>query len=112
MGPDRITLIFICNGLLFIILGIPLALNKIGPNGVYGFRTSKTLSDPQTWYAVNRIGGIDLMIAGIVIILGSLLFKIMLKSYPPSTIISANVALLTASLAIVVVHSFIVLKRF
>jgi uncharacterized membrane protein len=112
MGPDRITLLFVCNGLLFIILGIPLALSKIGPNGVYGFRTSKTLSDPQIWYAVNRVGGIDLMIAGFAIILGSLLFKIILKSYPPSTAISANVALLTFALVMVVAHSFIVVKRY
>ena len=105
-------LLFACQGLLFIILGIPLSLDKIAPNGFYGFRTSKTLSDPKIWYAVNRIAGIDLCIAGVVIILGSLLFKIMLRSYSPQTLVYANLALLIVALVVMIIHCSIVLKRY
>jgi hypothetical protein len=70
------------------------------------------MSDPKIWYAVNRIGGLDLCIAGLVIILGALLFKMLLKAYPPSTILYANLALLIFALAMILIHSFIVLKRY
>lgn len=106
------TLFFVCQGLLFIILGLPLYLKKIGPNGFYGFRTSKTLSDPNIWYAVNRIGGIDISIAGFVIILGTLLIKIILNSYDPSILVYANLALLIGAVTAVIVHFIIVLRRY
>ena len=112
MGQNGITLVYVCNGLLFIILGIPLVLNKIGPNSFYGFRTAKSLSDPKTWYAVNHIGGIDVCIAGVSIILGSLLFRIILRSYTPSTMTLANAGMLICALACVVIHFIIVMKRY
>jgi uncharacterized membrane protein len=112
MDSSKISIIFMCNGLLFIILGIPLYLKKIKPNGIYGFRTEKTMSDPNIWYAVNRTGGIDMCIAGLVIILGSLLSNMFLKSYPSSTILCANVALLTFALVMVIIHFIVVLNRY
>ena len=48
------------------IVGLPLALKRIKPNGTYGFRTSKTLADPEVWYSVNTIGGISFVITGII----------------------------------------------
>ena len=112
MGQNGVTLLYACNGLLFTILGIPLVLDKIGPNNFYGFRTPKTLSDPKIWYAVNHIGGIDVCIAGVSIILGSLLFRIILRSYTPSTMALANAGMLIFALACVVIHSIVILKRF
>jgi len=104
--------LFIFQGLLFIILGIPLWLGKIAPNGIYGFRTGKTLSDPRIWYAVNRVCGIDFCIAGSVIISGSLLLHIILASYDPSIVLYANFTLVIVALAVAIVHCTIVLKRF
>ena len=49
-----------------VVIGLPLALKHIEPNGTYGFRTSKTLADPEVWYSVNMIGGISFVIAGII----------------------------------------------
>jgi uncharacterized membrane protein len=112
MDINKITLKFVFLGVLSIILGIPLSLSKIKPNGVYGFRTSKTLSDPQIWYAVNRIGGIDFCISGIAVILGSLLFRVILKSYRPSVIYLANIFLFIFATAMVLTHFFIVLSRY
>ncbi len=57
-------------GALFFALGLPLALGKIPPNHWYGFRTTKTLASSQTWYAANQVAGQDLMIAGVVLLLG------------------------------------------
>lgn len=103
---------FAFQALLFIILGIPLYLQKIKPNAFYGFRTGKTLSDPQIWYAVNHVLGIDLCIAGCVMLLGAFLLKIILKSYPPLTYNNANLALLLFAVTTLVIHCFMVLKRY
>ena len=40
-------------GILLIALSVPTLLGRIPPNSLYGFRTSKTLSNPNTWYAAN-----------------------------------------------------------
>jgi hypothetical protein len=47
-------------------LAIPLIAERVPPNGSYGFRTDRTLSDPSIWYPVNRFGGILMLIAGAV----------------------------------------------
>jgi uncharacterized membrane protein YjgN (DUF898 family) len=40
----------------FLLLGIlrPLVQRKIGRNGLYGFRTPKTLASDKAWYAANH----------------------------------------------------------
>jgi hypothetical protein len=40
-------------GLAFLGFLIPLVQRKIGRNGIYGFRTRKTLASDKAWYAVN-----------------------------------------------------------
>jgi uncharacterized membrane protein len=44
-------------GLLFVALGVPLALGKVPPNPWYGFRVAKTLRSRELWYASNAHGG-------------------------------------------------------
>ena len=58
-------------GLLFIALSLPLIQERVPPNSFYGFRTAKSLSDSKIWYEINRLSGIDLFIAGVLISLGS-----------------------------------------
>ena len=50
---------------LTIALSIPMVLGKIPPNRFYGFRTRKTLSNPEVWYRANRLAGIDLIVASL-----------------------------------------------
>ena len=52
-------LVFIFVGMLEIIMGIPLLLEKIKPNALYGFRTPKTRSSDEIWYKVNKYVGRD-----------------------------------------------------
>lgn len=68
-----IVLFFIFDGAALIALGIPLLNERVPPNVVYGFRTKKTLSDEKIWYAVNRAAGKDMIAAGSVVIMSSLL---------------------------------------
>lgn len=51
--------------LTFIPIGIPLALKLIAPGGSYGFRTTRTLANPEIWYSVNFAGGVSMIGAGL-----------------------------------------------
>jgi hypothetical protein len=57
---------FICSGLLITGLSIPMILRKLKPNGWYGFRTPKTLSDEKIWYPANVYSGKILLAVGII----------------------------------------------
>jgi hypothetical protein len=38
-------------------LAVPLALEVVPPNPLYGVRTARTLADRQLWFRVNRFAG-------------------------------------------------------
>jgi hypothetical protein len=48
------------------ILSVPLILNKVPPNSIYGVRTHETLSDATVWYRVNTLFGCCLLVASII----------------------------------------------
>jgi hypothetical protein len=48
---------------IIIILCLPMLLGLIGPNSYYGFRTAKTMSSSNIWYAANRSAAINMIIA-------------------------------------------------
>jgi uncharacterized membrane protein len=60
---DLLTLYLIGSGLLAA-LGLPLQRGWVPPNRWYGFRTKRTLSDREIWYAVNRVTGFWLLATG------------------------------------------------
>jgi hypothetical protein len=84
MRPEIVALLYGLMGLVFIAIGIPLALESVPPNHWYGFRTAKTLSNQAIWYAANRVTGIDLIIAGVVIALGMLAMFILHETVMPA----------------------------
>jgi uncharacterized membrane protein len=88
-------------GALFVVLGIPLAAERIPPNRLYGYRTSATLSDRSLWYRVNRATGIDLVAGGLVLIAAGYLL-------PPNS--PAVAALLVLIVAIMVVHGAVLIR--
>ena len=51
--------------LVMIAVSIPLVMGVVPPNWFYGFRTAKTMSDPQIWYQANRHAGANLIAAGV-----------------------------------------------
>ena len=50
-------LVFVAFGLFIVILAVPMILGKVPPNGIYGFRTKKTMADPKVWYPANAYAG-------------------------------------------------------
>jgi SdpI/YhfL family protein len=102
-----ITLSYVLIGLGFGAMGVPLALGRIPPNGTYGFRTARTLSSPEIWYAANRVQGIDLCIGGVAIAVLVVALYLAWRSAPPATLAAINTGIMLAVLIVVAVHGFI-----
>jgi hypothetical protein len=67
-------MIFFCAaGLAAAGLSIPMILGKLKPNGMYGFRTPKTLSSDDAWYKSNAYMGRLLLVWGFAVSAGSVL---------------------------------------
>src|SRR5438876_7284957 len=98
-------------GVLLIAISLPLIYDKVLPNGFYGFRTPRTMSDPNLWYPANRVAGRNLAIAGVIVSTTALVVFAIHNSMQPRT---ASLTLLIVSMASLfgaVVHSFIALRR-
>lgn len=69
-------------GITFIVIAIPGILGQVPPNRWYGFRVSKTLSDERIWYAANRVMGIDMLLAGLAIVITSVVAAKLFRDNP------------------------------
>ena len=65
--------LYVIFGLLLIGLSVPLLLDKIPPNGWYGFRVPSTLYNPDLWYKVNRYAARWLLLSGIITVVAAVL---------------------------------------
>ena len=63
---------WLATALLFVVLSIPLILEKIKPNSVYGVRNSHSFESEEAWYKINKKGGFALCTSGITILILSL----------------------------------------
>ena len=59
---------FLFGGILYILIGLPLFLQRIKPNGFFGFKVKVTARDPELWYPVNRRAGGVIAFGGMVVI--------------------------------------------
>lgn len=87
----------VCNilwAVVLIIVGNYMPRSK--RNAVVGFRTKKSLSDDAVWRKTNRFAGITLMIAGVLIIIETLLVRGML-----STVLMVGILLIMAVVDVV-----------
>ncbi len=98
-------------GILFGALGIPLMRGMVPPNIWYGFRTSKTLSNNDIWYKVNRILGADMIKAGAVIGLTSLLALIFHNRLGIEVAIGILTVVVLASAVWMAIHGFSILRK-
>ena len=104
-------LLFGCVGLLFIALSIPLIQERVPPNSTYGFRTAKSLSDSKIWYAINRTSGRDLLIAGTLISLGSVVLLFLGQGLQPRQVALTLFLLMCFSLLAAALHGYAVLRK-
>jgi len=97
--------------LLLILICVPMIMEQVPPNRWYGFRTPRTLSDPNVWYPANRIAGQYLTIAGVFILLVAGIVSLFHNTLSVKTL---SLTMLTVSLTAVVVAtvmSFMALRR-
>src|SRR6058998_2243408 len=104
-------LLYGIGGVLLIAISLPMIYDKIPPNRFYGFRTPRTLSDPNVWYPANRVAGRNLAVAGVIVSTTALVLFAMHKRIPPRTADLTLLIVTLASFAGAVVHSFIALRR-
>lgn len=104
-------LAFAAVGVLFVVSGIPLRMGRVRPNDWYGCRTRKTLSDEKVWYAVNRVTGRDLVVAGLAVIAGSLALLVFGRDMNPTRAVLALLLVLLLSVVIMAVDSYNTQKR-
>jgi uncharacterized membrane protein len=63
--------LFLFTGLLFVALGIPLALRRVPPNRAYGIRVRSTFADERVWYDANAASGRDMIVTGAVVVIAA-----------------------------------------
>jgi uncharacterized membrane protein len=96
---------------LFIILSIPLILAKVPPNGLYGFRTRKTMSDTAIWYKANKFLGYAIVLSSIVSLMVLLVSNMMPGLLPrPVFIHYANMVLIVPIIGALIASSIYVRK--
>jgi uncharacterized membrane protein len=104
-------LFFIVDGIVLIALGVPLLQGQVSPNSWYGFRTRKTLSDEKIWYAVNRVAGKDMILAGAIIILSSLILLPLGGRVSFERAVATLLIITLLSVAWMIIHGYSVLKK-
>ena len=105
------SILFAGVGAMFIGISIPLIQERVQPNGTYGFRTRKTLSDPKIWYAANRASGHDLLAAGCVITAASVVMIFAGRFLSPGQVVFILLAVMVASLGAALVNSYRTLSK-
>jgi len=60
-------LVFPAIGVMFALLGWPLATRKVGPNRWYGLRVPATFADREVWYDANALAGRDMILLGVIL---------------------------------------------
>jgi len=110
-NPVHVGLLFTFIGLLFVALGFPLKQGAVPPNYWYGFRTRKTLSDKEIWYAINRVTGIDMIRVGIILGVASTVMISLRNWLSLEAIAMILTAVMLLSVAYMAIHGFSLLRR-
>jgi uncharacterized membrane protein len=89
-------------GLLFVLLGNVMA--RIRPNWFMGIRTPWTLSDPEVWRITHRVGGRIMFVAGLAVIVISLIL-------PAELAVSVMLVGLLGASAYILAYSYFAWRR-
>jgi uncharacterized membrane protein len=81
--------------LVLVLVAIPLALRKVRPNVIYGFRTRATLADEDVWYEANAYFGSRLIVACLCGA-GAAWALYVLKPFPPDVFLPVSLLVLVA----------------
>jgi uncharacterized membrane protein len=104
-------IIFILIGTVFILLGIPLLLEKVKPNWFYGFRTHSTIKNKDLWYKINKQAGREFIISGIIVIIASIFFLTFQSYFKIIEILIILLLLVNLSVIIIIIRGIFLLRR-
>ena len=101
----------ISSAILLIIISMPLIINKIPPNRLYGFRLKKTLSDKGIWYKANKYGGVCLAVAGFITSIGCVTLLLNKDKLSFDIINGLSLGLLITPIAVSLILTLIYIKE-
>ena len=109
INPVYVQLFFIGLGVLVIVLELPLAMNLVKPNHLYGFRVAATLSDERIWYLANSYAARGSILTGLV----SIALAVVLRrtAMPPATYGLICAVVLVGGLVLTIAATLIYMKR-
>ena len=96
---------------LLLVLSIPMILDRVPPNSVYGFRTPKTLSAQEIWYPANRAAGWFMLASAVITICFNLTLWWTFPEWPLDRTVLWMTGGTMIPLSISVLASFIYLGR-
>lgn len=112
MDPKfKVIISLIFPSILFIAAAIPLVLQKVPPNGLYGFRLRKTFSDKDIWYKANRFGGIAVLASGAVSLIGCLILFLHKEALSFWTIKDIGLGLLVVPVAVAIGMTLLYIRK-
>ena len=100
ISPDTSIIQYIFTGLGICIICLGVIMPKTSQSFFSGVRTSRTLSDDNTWKKTNEVAGMLFAIVGVLIVLFSLLLESTLA-------VSLSIAGITIVSIVVVIYSYI-----
>lgn len=93
----------------FVAIGIPCSQGWVPPNRLAGFRTRKTLQDPEVWYAANRVAGYWSIATGIVVAAVSVSTFWAGLDLPTAPLV--NLVPCLVGIVAILTHGFLVIRR-
>lgn len=99
-------------GCVYIGLGVPMLQKKVKQGAWYGIRTEKTLADPEIWYAVNQVAGIDFLLAGLLTVAASVFNIFVSLDHADKQVALFNFAAFLIGTALALMHTFRTLARY
>ncbi len=73
-APPFVEFLSVLLPIVNILVSLPLVLKMVPLNRWYGFRTRKTMSNEDTWYEANYKGGMGLIVASVIALVGRTVF--------------------------------------
>lgn len=101
---------FLITSIVGIALTWPLWQGKVPPNSITGFRTAKTLADPQLWYQVNTAAGRSLVMLNAVLLIATAILHFTLTKERPGLAALILTGTLVIGAILVVVQGYLMTR--
>lgn len=102
--------VWLLTGVLFIVIALPMILGRVPRNGLYGFRTPKTMGSDAIWYPANRYAGWQMLGAGVVTVVASAILMSFTRTMTPDQRAWAGLNAMVIPLIVAVIRSMLYLR--